>query len=98
MGKHFGDSYIRYDGEIIDSDPEFEEETTAHEMSILEMADGVSEYFGIICMDPSETSKVHISSHQQPKTIKKTNKKKSMEQRARCNKSLRIDVVPDMNE
>lgn len=98
MGKHFGDSYIRYDGEVIDSDPEYEEETISYDMSILELSDGVWQSFGIMVMEPTETSKVHVSYHQQLKTIKKTNKKKCMEQRARHNKSPRIDVVPEIDE
>lgn len=98
MGKHFGDSYIRYDGEIIDSDSEYEEELAEYEMSILEMCDGIWKSFGIMVMEPTETSKFHVSSHQQLKTIKKTNKKKSMEQRARQKKSNRIDTIVDYDD
>lgn len=95
MGKYYGDSYVRYDGEIIDSDPESEEEISEYYNSLLEMGDGIFTSLGDMSLEPTKTSQVYMCSHQSVRTVKKTNKKKSMEQRAKQKVVRRLDLVPD---
>lgn len=97
MYRHYGDGILRENGEIAEFDIwadsyEVEEFYT----SLLEMGDGI--WAGDINQEPSETAKESVSSHQKTKTIKKSNKKKSMEQRSKQKKSNRIDVIPDIEE
>lgn len=90
-------SYIRLNGELVDYEPSELEEMIEQScyvdddyyMSLYELQD---------VMDPTEIAKESVSSHQAVKTIKKSNKKKSMEQRAKQKRVHRIDAIPELSD
>lgn len=94
-GKQFGESCIRYDGEILDYDPDYDEELMEYYVSWLEVGDGI--FTDLMLQDPTETLQVYTTTHQLTKTVKKSNKKKSMEKRAKQKKIHRIDAIPELD-
>ena len=94
MYKHYGDCSLRVDGEIMEFDiwaDIFGEEVYEYYESLYEMEYGV--WVETPEVVPSDTTKVSICAHRQPKTIKKSNKKKGMEQRAKQKKTHHIVPV-----
>ena len=96
MYRHYSDGILRENGEIAEFDIWADSyEVEDYYRSMIEMGDGL--WTGYVHVEPSDTLKESVSSHQQTKTIKKSNKKRSMEQRAKQKKVHRMDIIYEVD-
>lgn len=96
MYRHYSDGILRENGEIAEFDIWADSyEVDEYYQSMCEMGDGI--WTGCTDIEPSATLKETISSHQQARTIKKSSKKKSMEQRSKQKKVHRMDIIYEVD-